>query len=146
VPRYIWGVDSAATVTEELYTFVRNKFGNPKFWGRYLSEVPKLSEGLTKGEISFIRNKGIKLLPIYSVYREATGYLNGQTAARNAVFHSRRLGIPENTALLQMWRRIFLLMKHGYEGGLRPLFQLGTAQEYIIILLKGIFQNHFVKQ
>jgi len=130
MPRYIWGVDSTATVTEKLYSSVRNNLGNPKFWGRYLSAVPGVSEGLTKDEISFIRSKGVKLLSIYNVFTEAMGYANGQTAARNAVFHSRRLGIQENTLLFanverfdnvdEAWIRgwVETIMLSGYRSGI----------------------------
>lgn len=99
MPRYVWGVDSSVAVDDELYTCVKSKFGNPKFWGRYLSEEPNVSTGLTKGEISFLRNRGIKVLPIYPIFSEARGYEKGQLAARNAVFNARRLGLPINAAL-----------------------------------------------
>jgi hypothetical protein len=97
--RTIWGVDSAAKVTEQTFYCVQNELGYPKFWGRYLTDVPNVSDGLTREEITLLRNHGVKVLPIYNAFREAVGYANGQVAARNAVFHARRLGIPKNKAL-----------------------------------------------
>ncbi|MFC4320382.1 glycoside hydrolase domain-containing protein [Litchfieldia salsa] len=99
MPRYLWGVDSVATVTEEFYSCVKSNYGTPKYWGRYLTEVPNVSEGLTRKEITFIHNKGMKVLPIYNVLTEAIGYANGQLSARNAVYNARRLGIPDHIAL-----------------------------------------------
>ena len=95
----VWGVDSAQAVTEQLFQCVKNELGYPKFWGRYLTDVPNVSDGLTKEEITRLRNYGIKVMPIYNLFREAVGYANGQVVAHNAVFHARRLGIPTNKVL-----------------------------------------------
>lgn len=92
---YVWGVDSAVNVTEELFQCVLQNFGYPGFWGRYLVRVQGLSEGLAKPEISFIHNKGIKLLPIYNSIQEAKGYYRGRAAANNAAFYAQNLSIPK---------------------------------------------------
>lgn len=92
-----WGVDSAARVTEELYQCVVSHFGQPDFWGRYLSQIPNVSDGLTVEEIRLIRNKGIKLLPIYNNFTQAIGAREGSVAARNAIFRARSLGIAEGS-------------------------------------------------
>jgi hypothetical protein len=97
--RTVWGVDSAATVTDQSFYCVKNELGYPKFWGRYLVEVPNVSDGLTAQEIARLHSYGIKILPIYNAFRQATGYANGQVVARNAVFHARRLGFPKNKML-----------------------------------------------
>ena len=55
-----WGVDSAAIADDELLAYVRKQFGNPDFWGRYLTTVQGASEGLTTTEIRFLKNNGIK--------------------------------------------------------------------------------------
>lgn len=94
----IWGVDSAASVDTNLHKCVL-RLGNPVFWGRYLSRVEGVSEGLTKSEISFIRSKGIKISPIYNDFRSATGSQNGRVAARNAIYHAKKLSIPTNVVL-----------------------------------------------
>jgi len=127
--RKIWGVDSAGTVDQELFNYVRSQFGLPKYWGRYLSEIPNVSSGLTKEEISFLRDKGIKVLPIYNVIKEAVGYDQAQIGVRNAVYHARRLGFPKETILFaniensihvdSLWIRVWVetLIPTGYRPG-----------------------------
>lgn len=94
-----WGVDSAARVTEELYKCVVNNFGQPDFWGRYLSQIANVSDALTVEEVRFIQDKGMKLLPIYNNFTQATGARGGSVAARNAIFKARSLGIAEGSFL-----------------------------------------------
>lgn len=107
VARKVWGVDSTNTVNRDLYECVKNNFGLPKFWGRYLTERPNASSGLSKFEINYIHSKGMKVLPIYNVISEAVGYDEGRIAARNAVFHARRLNIPQNIVLFANIGKIF---------------------------------------
>lgn len=99
MPKYIWGVDSSTNVTNELYQCVIHNFGYPKFWGRYLTRVPNASEGLTKEEIQFIKEKGIKIILIYNNFRNAIGSKQGSTAAANAIFQAKRLGVPKGKVL-----------------------------------------------
>ncbi|KHF37818.1 glycoside hydrolase domain-containing protein [Halalkalibacter okhensis] len=102
-----WGVDSAAAVTEELHQCVIDNFGRPDFWGRYLSTIPNVSEGLTPDEYRYIQNQGIKLMPIYNNFQAAVGSRAGAVAARNAIFKSRQLGIPEGTFIFANVERFF---------------------------------------
>ena len=51
LPRYVWGVDSSSRVTANLLDCVKEYYGTPTFWGRYLSTVPNVADGLTKNEI-----------------------------------------------------------------------------------------------
>ncbi len=97
--RKVWGVNSTSPVNQEFFIWVRKNLGLPKYWGRYLTEIPNVSSGLTKMEINFLRNKGIKILPIYNVVSEEIGYEHAQVAGRNAVYHARRLGFPKETVL-----------------------------------------------
>ncbi|WP_100405440.1 glycoside hydrolase domain-containing protein [Bacillus solitudinis] len=92
-----WGVDSAAAVTETLYKRVIDNYGQPDFWGRYLNDIPNVSDGLTTDEVRFIRNKGMKILPIYNNFSAALGARSGTVAARNAIFQARRLTIGEGS-------------------------------------------------
>ena len=64
--RVVWGVDSAAAVTEALYRCVVENFGHPDFWGRYLNTIPNISDGLTSEEIMYLKNQGIKIMLIYN--------------------------------------------------------------------------------
>ncbi|WP_100374026.1 glycoside hydrolase domain-containing protein [Bacillus sp. FJAT-45037] len=92
-----WGVDSAAAVTEDLYACVTSNYGQPDFWGRYLTTIENVSDGLTREEIGYIRNQGMKIMPIYNNFSEAIGDRAGHVAARNAIFQARRLGIGEGS-------------------------------------------------
>ncbi len=127
---YEWGIDSAQYATEDLFQCVMRNFGYPRFWGRYLIRVPGISEGLTIQEISFIRNKGVKLLPIYNSFQEAKGYRQGRIAAAHAVFHARELGIPKGIPLFANVEQFFqidgdwiqgwteALVTNGYKSGI----------------------------
>ncbi|MGC5327512.1 glycoside hydrolase domain-containing protein [Brevibacillus sp. SYSU BS000544] len=103
----LWGVDSAARVTETIYECVRRNYGVPAYWGRYLTTVPGAADGLTTNEISFLHRKGIKILPVYSAFRRAVGFANGQIVARNTLFHARRLRIPRGTVIFANVERFF---------------------------------------
>src|SRR5690554_4350592 len=103
----IWGIDSASRATEELYHCVKNNYGNPDIWGRYLNTIENVSDGLTREEINFLKNKGIKILPIYNNFREAVGIQAGRIAAQNAIFHAQRLGIPEGVFIFANVERFF---------------------------------------
>lgn len=103
----IWGIDSAAKATETLYQCVAANFGHPDVWGRYLNTIENVSEGLTKEEISFLKGKGIKIMPIYNNFREAVGMQAGRVAAQNAIFHAKRLGIPEGVFIFANVERFF---------------------------------------
>jgi hypothetical protein len=102
-----WGVDSAAAVTEDLYQCVVTNFGQPDFWGRYLNTIENVSEGLTIEEFRFIRDKGMKLMPIYNNFSEAVGTRAGVVAARNAIFKARQLGIGEGSFIFANVERFF---------------------------------------
>ncbi|UCZ54216.1 DUF1906 domain-containing protein [Bacillus shivajii] len=93
MPNIIWGIDSAAAADQALYDCVVENFGHPDFWGRYLNTIPDVSEGLTVQEIAFLKDNGIKVMPICNSFSEAVGYREGTVAARNAIFNARRLGI-----------------------------------------------------
>ena len=104
---YEWGVDSAENVTENLLQCVVRNLGYPVFWGRYLVRVPRVSEGLTKQEISFIQSKGVKLLLIYNAIQETKGYGQGFAAANDAVLHAQDLEIPKGVPLFANVERFF---------------------------------------
>ena len=107
MPDPVWGVDSASPVNEQLLHCVRTNYGHPRFWGRYIKTVPGAAEGLSKREIAFLRQHGIKILPIYSNFREATGYRHGQITAQNAIFNAKLLRIPRNVVIFANVERFF---------------------------------------
>ncbi|MBA2874185.1 glycoside hydrolase domain-containing protein [Thermaerobacillus caldiproteolyticus] len=141
--RAVWGVDSAARATEQLFYCVKNEFGYPKFWGRYLTDVPNVSDGLNKEEITLLRNYGIKVMPIYNVFREAVGYANGQVAARNAIFHARRLGIPKNKVLFANIEDYFPVDEGWIRGWVETLYPTGYRPGLYADPTKGDFSNAY---
>lgn len=116
MPVYEWGVDSAQNVTEDLFQCVISNLGYPIFWGRYLVRVSGISEGLTKKEILLIQSEGVKLLPIYNAFQKAEGYIQGRAAADHAIFHARKLGIPEGVPLFANLEKFFRIDKEWIRG------------------------------
>ncbi len=141
--RKIWGVDSANPVNEELYDCVRNKFGLPKYWGRHLTKHHDGSSGLTKEELSFIRGKGIKVLPIFTVISDTLGYEAGRVSARNAVFHARRLGIPKNTAIFANIEPLFQVDAQWIIGWVETLLPSGYRSGFYQYPVKGEFSQAY---
>lgn len=141
--RAVWGVDSAAKVTEQLFYCVKNELGYPKFWGRYLTDVPNVSDGLTRQEITLLRNYGVHLLPIYNAFRQATGFSNGQVAARNAVFHARRLGIPKNKALFANIEDFFAVDAAWIRAWVETLYPTGYRPGLYADPTKGDFTKAY---
>ncbi|HEU5138427.1 MAG TPA: glycoside hydrolase domain-containing protein [Bacillales bacterium] len=94
--RTIWGVDSAEKVTSNLYNCVVDHYGTPRYWGRYLQTIVDETVGMTKQEIQFLHEKGIKIIPIF-MFDRATGYRHGRVIAHNALAQARRLGVPKGT-------------------------------------------------
>lgn len=129
----IWGVDSASPVTNVLFECVRRNYGMPKYWGRYLSNVAGAAEGLTAREVRFLHQKGVKILPIYSNFRRAVGFTAGQIVARNALFHARRLRIPQGTLLMANVERFFEVDESWIRGWTTTI----TANRY----LAGIYHD-----
>ncbi|MBX9973892.1 glycoside hydrolase domain-containing protein [Cytobacillus firmus] len=95
----VWGVDSASLTTSDLLSCVRENFGSPKVWGRYLGEKEGVSAGITPQEAELLQGNDIKLLVIWNRFNDATGLENGQSEARAAVQLAQELGIPEGVAI-----------------------------------------------
>lgn len=95
----VWGIDSASETTEEFYSCVRENFGDPIIFGRYLGDREGVSRGLTADQVELIHSEGAYILPIYNHFNDATGYDNGVTHAEEAIRMAEELGIPEGVAL-----------------------------------------------
>lgn len=145
MPKYIWGVDSSTNVTNELYQCVIRNFGYPKFWGRYLTRVPNSSEGLTKEEISFIKEKGIKIIPIYNDFRNAIGSLQGRTAAANAIFNAKRLGIPKGKVLFANIEKFFDVDAEWIKAWVDRIYISGYRSGFYHDPIKSEFNKAFCK-
>lgn len=139
----VWGVDSAAKVTEELLQCVRANFGIPKYWGRYLSEIEGVSEGLTKKEIQFIHSRGIKLLLIFNFFDNAAGFEKGRIIGRNAIYHARRLGIPKDKVIFIDIERYYDVDEAFIRGWVETLFYAGYRPGFFHDTVEGSFARAF---
>lgn len=97
--KIVWGVDSASLTTNDLLSCVRNNFGTPEVWGRYLGDRDGVSAGLTAEEAELIHSNDIKILVIWNHFTDATGFENGQTEAEEAIQLANDLGIPDGVAI-----------------------------------------------
>lgn len=95
----IWGIDSASETTEEFYACVKENFGDPVVFGRYLGEREGVSHGLTSNQVDLIQAEGDYILPIYNHFNDARGYDNGVAQAEEAIRFANELGIPEGVAI-----------------------------------------------
>jgi hypothetical protein len=140
---YVWGVDSAARVTDTLYDCVVSNYGKPKFWGRYLTTVPQVSDGLSQEEIQFLHQQEIKVMPIYNVFREALGYRNGQLMARNAIFHAQSLGFPKDIFIFANIEHFFLVDEAWIRGWVDVMYNSGYRPGLYHDPTKGSFSEAY---
>ena len=139
----VWGVDSAASVTKDLYDCVLSNFGKPEFWGRYLTRVPNASEGISEEEVELLHASGTKVLPIYNAFRKATGYENGRLVARNMIFHGRRLGIPQGKVLFANVERFFEVDSSWIRGFVDTFIPSGYLPGIYHDPIEGLFSNAY---
>ncbi|MFT4415546.1 glycoside hydrolase domain-containing protein [Fredinandcohnia humi] len=99
VPEIIWGIDSASETSEEFYACVREHFGDPVVFGRYLGDIEGVSKGLTAKQVKLIHSKGDYILPIYNHFDNATGYENGVSQAKEAIKLASEIGMPKGIAI-----------------------------------------------
>lgn len=94
-----WGVDTSSQVTEAFYQCIQNNYGKPDVVGRYLGTNSGTSTGLRKEEISILKKKGAKIIPIYNHFSNATGYKNGVLEAQSAISLAKELAIPKGVVI-----------------------------------------------
>lgn len=97
--KYVWGVDSASYTDEDLYTCVRDEFGKPKVWGRYLGEIEGVSAGLDVDEVTYLHDQESHILIIYNHFSDATGYENGVEEAKKAISLAKDIDVPSGVAI-----------------------------------------------
>ncbi len=141
--KYFWGVDSAVHVDQELLRCVSRNFGDPDFWGRYLSTVPNASEGLTRTELQFLKSKGIKVMPIFNFFRSSIGRQGGTVAARNAIYNARRLGIRRGTVLFANVERFFEVDTNWLIGWVETLYTSSYRPGFYFDPLVGDFNKAY---
>lgn len=90
----IWGVDTAATVTQEFYQCVVDTFGKPGFWGRYLTGRDAVDDPISLDEVTFLHSKGIKVLLVYNEFKKALGKDEGVQIAQKATSRAKELKLP----------------------------------------------------
>ncbi|RFU70603.1 DUF1906 domain-containing protein [Peribacillus saganii] len=140
---FLWGVDSALSVNQEILNCVTISYGKPLYWGRYLSRVEGAAEGLTRNEILFLHKNGIRVMPIYSNFRSAVGLRSGNITAQNAVAHARRLNIPEGKILFANIERFFQVDSAWIEGWFSTIRTSGYRCGYYHDPLIGEFNREF---
>ena len=95
----VWGIDTASLVDEALFACVRDSFGEPAYVGRYLETKEGVSYGIMPEEVELLHGQGIKILPIYNHFTDATTYDRGAAEAQQAIEMAGELGIPEGVAI-----------------------------------------------
>jgi len=95
----VWGIDTASVVDREFFACVKEHFGFPAFVGRYLETKEGVSHGITREEAAFLHEQGVKILPIYNHFTDATTYERGVAEAEQAIRLAGEAGIPEGVAI-----------------------------------------------
>jgi hypothetical protein len=104
--RLLWGVDSCKPFTSDphaaggLYKQVMRYYGQPDFWGRYLTSTYNCP-GISSTEVAAAAVRHMGFLPIYNNYdcSAVRGYSAGRRYAAEASAAAGRLGIPTGTVL-----------------------------------------------
>lgn len=98
-PTIVWGVDTASNVDQAFLQCVKENYGAPSVFGRYLETKGDVSMGLTKEEVDLLHRQGIKILPIFNHFTEAVGYDKGVSEAKEAIAYAQKIGIPKGVAI-----------------------------------------------
>ncbi|CAG9619920.1 glycoside hydrolase family 25 domain-containing protein [Sutcliffiella rhizosphaerae] len=141
----VWGVNSSEKVTEALLRCVKRNFGYPKFWGRVLSQVEGLSEGLTTQEIQLIHERSIKVMPIFKSDEVPEGFDKGRVFARNALYHARRLSIPKDTAIFVDVHRFMDVDEAFVYGWIDSIISTGYIPGFLNDSTKGQFSESYCR-
>jgi hypothetical protein len=98
-PQILWGVDTASKLDQAFLQCVVDNYGKPSVFGRYLETKEGVSAGLTPEEVELLHQQGIKIIPIYNHFTNATTYENGAHEAQAAIAYAQQIGIPEGNAI-----------------------------------------------
>ncbi|TKC19531.1 glycoside hydrolase domain-containing protein [Robertmurraya kyonggiensis] len=134
----VWGVDSASSTDSEMLSCVRENYGEPKVWGRYLGEKEGVSSGITTDEAEFLHSNNILVLPIWNHFTDATGYDSGKSEAEQAIKKAEELGLPAgvpifadiepsypvNSEFIKAWYDV--LGNSNYKPGIYGVFESGN--------------------
>ncbi|WP_246050077.1 glycoside hydrolase domain-containing protein [Aquibacillus sediminis] len=95
----VWGVDSASYTDQSMYECVKENFGQPSVWGRYLGTKEDVSIGLDQAEVELLHENDVRILVIYNHFNDARGYERGIEEAERAINMASELGIPNGVGL-----------------------------------------------
>jgi hypothetical protein len=95
----LWGVDTASPLDQAFLQCVVDNYGKPTVFGRYLETKEGVSAGLTPEEVELLHQQGIKIIPIYNHFSNATTYEGGVQEAQAAIAYAQQIGIPEGKAI-----------------------------------------------
>jgi hypothetical protein len=98
-PQILWGVDTASKLDQAFLQCVVDNYGKPSVFGRYLETKEGVSAGLTPEEVELLHQQGIKIIPIYNHFTNATTYESGAQEAQAAIAYAQQIGIPEGKAI-----------------------------------------------
>jgi hypothetical protein len=98
-PQILWGVDTASKLDQAFLQCVVDNYGKPSVFGRYLETKEGVSAGLTPEEVELLHQQGIKIIPIYNHFTNATAYESGAQEAQAAITYAQQIGIPEGKAI-----------------------------------------------
>ncbi|MCK0472322.1 glycoside hydrolase domain-containing protein [Halalkalibacter sp. APA_J-10(15)] len=159
-PDTVWGVDSASLTTEDMLSCVRENFGDPKVWARYLGDKDGVSYGLTHEEVEFLHENDIDIMVIWNHFTDATGYEKGQSEATAAIEMAREFDIPEGVAIFANVEPIYpidadfllgwydVMEESEYESGVYGIFhpdrELYTAYETAAEENTSLLENNYV--
>ncbi|ADU30566.1 glycoside hydrolase domain-containing protein [Evansella cellulosilytica] len=160
VPDQVWGVDSASLTTDEMLACVRENFGDPQVWGRYLGDKEGVSYGLTPEGRDLLHENDIQILVIWNHFEDATGYDKGVSEAEDAIDMARDFGVPEGVALFANVEPIYpidsgfllgwyeTLQDSEYEAGVYGIFspdeELYVAFETAAEENENILEDYYV--
>lgn len=95
----LWGIDTASIIDDKFYACVRDNFGEPAYAGRYLGTKEGVSFGFSAEERERLHSLGVKILPIYNHFTDATTYERGVSEAEKAIALAEEAGIPAGVAV-----------------------------------------------
>ncbi len=160
MPDTVWGVDSASLTTDDMLSCVRENFGDPQVWARYLGDKEGVSYGLTHEEVEFLHENDIDIMVIWNHFTDATSYEKGQSEATAAIEKAREFDIPEGVAIFANVEPIYpidadfllgwydTLEDSEYESGVYGIFhpdrELYTAYETAVEENSSLLENNYV--
>lgn len=98
-PEIVWGVDTASEIDQAFMQCVVDNYGKPVVFGRYLETKEGVSSGLTEEEVALLHEQGVKIIPIYNHFINATTYESGVAEANMAIAFAQKIGIPDGIAI-----------------------------------------------